>query len=541
MATNRESSSMFSGHFISAPGRSCGKSLLSMGLARYASRQGKQVQTFKKGPDYIDPLWLKAASANSCYNLDPYTQSNAELRALYQRFPAQLVLVEGTMGLHDGLAADGSDCNGAVAKLLGLPVLLVIDCRGMHRTIAAIVNGLTGLDPAIEFSGVVLNRVRTTRHGEKIERAISQYCDVPLLGKIPESGDLAIDERELGLVSALDHPAISQYADRVADVIAASCDVHTLVQPENIQSEFVRAEFDQQPLAQAEVLKQNVLQPKVAQADSSLCGRKAESVAHPVSVNAGPSACSDRIHSIHSNPVDSLRVGLARDEAFHFYYEDDLQELRSRGVDLVEFSPIRDKLPEGLNGLFIGGGFPERHLQALSANVACREALGVAIASGLPVRAECGGLMYLCNSIEAGSTLWPMVGAIQGVVKQHAKPQGRGYMRLKFKAGSDGSADAADGLPAHEFHHSSVSFENEPDCLFDIIRGHGLDGQRDGVCINNVIASYAHLRHTAATPWVDWFLDRLRQVNYTKQSPGRVSVEPSLRNGRNMIETPLRH
>lgn len=486
MATNKQSKSMesvFCGHFISAPGRSSGKSLVSMGLARYACRQGTKVQTFKKGPDYIDPLWLKAASANSCYNLDPYTQSTAELRTVYEKYPAELVLVEGTMGLHDGLATDGSDCNAAIAELLGLPVLLVIDCRGMHRTIAALVNGLTAFDPEVNFSGVILNRVRTARHGDKIEQAISQYCDVPLLGKMPENRKLQIEEQELGLVSAMDHPGINQYMDRVADVLEASCDLHTLIQPQ-------------------------LVRPKTVQ---------------PMTTGT----------LVHSECVPSVRVGLARDEAFHFYYEDDLRELRSRGVELVEFSPLRDRLPEDLDGLLLGGGFPERHLQVLTENEACRQALAAAIAEGLPVRAECGGLMYLCHSIVTGAATerksWPMVGAVKGIAHMCAKPQGRGYMQLKINPGlqdsllvslqAGESALSMQPLRAHEFHHSSITFDSEPDCLYEVTRGFGLDGQRDGVCVKNVVASFAHLRHTASTPWVDWFLDTIEQASYNVKQP----------------------
>lgn len=492
MAANNSSQSVFSGHFISAPGRSSGKSLCTMGLSRYASRSGLRVQTFKKGPDYIDPLWLKAASDNSCYNLDPYTQTTGELLSLYQRNTADLVLVEGTMGLHDGLATDGSDSNAAVAGLLGLPVLLVMDCRGLHRTIAALVNGLTSFDPSIDFSGVILNRVRTARHAAKIERAIDQYCDIPLLGKIAENQELAIEERELGLVSALDNPAINHYADRVADVLQASCDLHTLMEPTLVRSD----------PGSADVI------PEISKSS------KNQTFCNPAEA---PANYSDR--------DTSIRVGLARDEAFHFYYEDDLQMLGSRGIELVEFSPLRDNLPEGLDGLLIGGGFPERHLQALTANTACRSALAEAINGGLPVRAECGGLMYLCKTIEttsqSGVTSWPMVGAMNGIVSLHAKPQGRGYMKLRFNSShlASSRSDSNKSLPAHEFHHSSISFDNEPDCLFDVKRGYGLDGLRDGVCVNNLVASYAHLRHTQATPWIDWFLDTIRQANYGSNSP----------------------
>jgi len=449
----RITSESFVGHFVSAASRSCGKSIITMGLARLASQQSLGVQTFKKGPDYIDPLWLKAASSNSCYNLDPYLQSTEEWQNLYKQHTNKVVLVEGTMGLHDGLAVDGSDSNAAVAKALGIPVLLVVDCRGMHRTIAALVNGLTQFDSSLNFSGVILNRVRSDRHAKKIEQAIARYCDLPVLGIIAEREELCIDERELGLVPTPDHPNADAYLDVVANMIEATCDVTTLFQA-NL----------------SRVQKRQTYQ------------------------------------SIGNQLSPPLRIGIAQDEAFHFYYADDLDELRSRGVQLVSFSPLRDLLPPELDGLLLGGGFPERHGAELANNVECRKELASRIASGLPVRAECGGLMYLCQSIETDEIIWPMVGAIDGTVSIKSKPQGRGYMQLKQNNAVVGGCPSTTLMPAHEFHHSSIAFQSKPDCLYNVVRGYGIDGDVDGVCVSNVVASYAHFRHTTATPWIDWFL-----------------------------------
>lgn len=446
------------GHFVSAPWRSSGKSMVSMGLARAALQRATGVQTFKKGPDFIDPLWLKAASGHPCYNLDPYIQSSAELQNLYYKYPSDVVLVEGTMGLHDGLAVDGSDSNAAIAKQLNLPVLLVIDCGGMHRTIASLVNGLTQFDPELNFSGLILNRVRSERHGNKIERAIDEYCDLDVVGAIPEQEELRLKEAELGLVPAPDHPAANQYIDRVANALEATCDLDA------------------------------IFRNNVAKHDCSPIEKKEGAI---------PS---------------SLSIGIARDEAFHFYYEDDLEALRARGINLVEFSPLHDSFPDDLDGLLIGGGFPERHAAGLSGNLDCRSKMLEAINNGLPVRAECGGLMYLCRSIESEKVVWPMVGALPGAVTMQSSPQGRGYMKLKFNPALADKNSTTDTFPAHEFHHSSIVFDAEPDFAYSVKRGHGVDGQNDGICVNNVIASYAHMRHTQATPWIDWFLSTIQRA-----------------------------
>ncbi len=457
------------GYFISAPWRSSGKTLVSVGLAAAARAQQLAVQTFKKGPDFIDPQWLKLASGEPCYNLDPYLQSTQELQLTYRRHTAHasITIVEGTMGLHDGLATDGSDSNAMIAKLLDIPVILVIDCRGMHRTVAALINGVQQFDPSVAYAGVILNRVRSSRHEGKIQRAIAEYTDLSVLGTLAENNEVQIAEGDLGLLPAAQLEDAERYVDAARKLLVAGCDSDSL--------------FLNRP-------------PPISDSFSSL---------PEISVN---------------DNREMLTVGIARDAAFHFYYEDDLTALRDRGVELVELSPIDDSFPQNLDGLLIGGGFPERYAEKLAGNTDFREELKQAIESGLPVRAECAGLMYLCRSLIIESCYHPMVGAIAGDVSMHKKPSGRGYVQLEYSP-----ADAPDPyvvpsgatLCAHEFHHSSISFDSTPDFAYRIRRGFGVDGHSDGVRINNVVATYAHFRHTQTTPWVDWFVG---QINLRKQA-----------------------
>ncbi len=477
----------YAGHFISAPWRSSGKSIVSMGLAKLASQRALDIQTFKKGPDFIDPQWLKQASSKPCYNLDSYLQDENDIKALVAKHASNCVLVEGTMGLHDGLCVNGSDSNAAIAKLLGLPVLLVIDCRGMHRTLAPLLNGMLQFDTDVAFSGIILNRIRSERHAGKIQRAINQYCDIDVLGLVPDLPALAIDERELGLVPAADFSASAEFIDTVAHELEKNCDIQKIFTPNC-----------------------HVDPPRDSHKPAT-CANGNISQTYPVPLIGRP-------RMQHEGNDDPLRIGVAKDEAFHFYYQDDLDYLEDAGVTLLEFSPLRDELPPDLDGLIIGGGFPERHLNALSENVACREAIARAIKNGLPVRAECGGLMYLCRSINVDNVVWPMVGVVPGSVVMHDKPKGRGYMQLKSNTTHTRAATSTSTkgdslqsiLPAHEFHHSTIDFDTEPDCMFDVKRGYGLDGKRDGVCIHNLIASYAHFRHTPRSPWIDWFLESIQ-------------------------------
>lgn len=486
--------------FISAPWRSSGKSMLTMGLARAACLRQLSVQTFKKGPDYIDPLWLKAASTRPCFNLDPYLQSDAELVHTFDSHlgEASVVLVEGTMGLHDGLQSDGSDSNAAIAKRLSLPVLLIVDCRGMHRTVAALINGVHAFDPELAFAGVILNRIRSSRHGQKLDKAVREHTDLSLFGLVPEAPHIRISEKALGLVPAPEHLETLQHIDGAAALLEQHCELDSVFKATattvpsavrvatnvtTVQSSNTRVDTVQAAIQQPDLVRPDLARPVIPR---------------PATQSIG----------------NGLVIGIARDAAFHFYYQDDLDTLLSRGVELMEISPMTDLFPTNLHGLIIGGGFPERHVQELAANQDFRAGLLESIEAGLVVHAECAGLMYLCRSIQLDGTAYPMVGAIAGDVALQESPLGRGYMRLRCQ-GRAGEPGAPGGdcnnrvLAAHEFHHSKASFDYDPDFVYRVERGYGVNGQNDGIRVKNVIATYAHLRHTKNSPWVDWFLDRI--------------------------------
>lgn len=449
---NAASGGIARGFVIAAAWRSSGKTTVSAGLAAAARQRGIRVQCFKKGPDYIDPLWLRGASGRPCYNLDPWLQTSAELQTTYRRnsADAELVLVEGNMGLHDGMSEDGSDSTAGLALRLNLPVVLVLDCRGMHRTVAALLDGLVRFDQRVQFAGVILNRVAGPRHDQKLRSAIESHTQLPVLGALGYSEACEIDERELGLTPA---PQLLHCAQRhlaMADLLADACDLDALF--------------------------------------GARLGVSGACAAAPV--------------ANQPNRFAGRKIGIAQDEAFHFYYQDDLDEIRRRGIELVSVSPLRDDLPADLSGLLIGGGFPERFAQQLSDNRAFRRSLRAAVADGLPVHAECGGLMYLCRQLQYQDRQYPMAGAIAADVRWQQKPVGRGYMVL-------GPGHSVGSFKAHEFHHSELCNADSLEFCYRVKRGHGVDGQHDGIVVNNVVASYAHFRHTAATPWIDWFMQRV--------------------------------
>jgi cobyrinic acid a,c-diamide synthase len=475
---------------VSATHKSSGKTTISVGLCRALRERGLAVQAFKKGPDYIDPMWLTAATDRRCRNLDPYLSDTAEYRETFLRHAAQadIGIVEGNMGLHDGLDIDGSDSNAALARVLGLPVILVVDARGMTRGIAPLILGYQAFDRDVCIAGVILNNVKGSRHEAKLRLVIEHYTDVPVLGAVHCDPHLAIVERHLGLMP-------SNEADRADERVAA---IGSIVGRQIDLDGVLRVAADVRPL----------------------------NVADPVALPALPAADSD------------LRIGVAQDRVFGFYYADDLDALRAAGATLVGIDTLSDAQLPNVDGLFIGGGFPEVFAAELEANAALRARIRAAIDAGLPVYAECGGLMYLARTLTHNGQTHRMVGAIPGDVVMHERPVGRGYVNLEETADFPwAGAPAAGGIVrAHEFHYSSI--ENLPAELryaYSVKRGHGVDGRRDGIIVNNVLASYAHLRSSGGTQWAARFVDFVRHADYRARRQSNIVYLPPARGREAMV------
>ncbi len=476
---------------VSAAHKSSGKTTVTLGLAAALRAQGAVVQAYKKGPDYIDPMWLALASGRPCFNLDPQLSDLAGLRRDFaQGLPgAELALVEGNHGLFDGLAMDGSTSNAAVAHALRLPVLLVIDCRGMTRGIAPLLLGYRAFDRRLRIAGVILNRVGGARHEARLRAVIAHYTDLPVLGAVAEDLRLALAERHLGLVCSAELENAAERVAQIGRIVGAQVDLPG-----------IRALAGSAP----------ALPPGCR-----------------MSARAAPSRQPAR-------PAPDLRIGIARDRAFGFYYPDDLQALRDAGAELVPIDTLHDTALPPIDGLFIGGGFPETWLDALAANHSLRAALRAAIEAGLPTYAECGGLMYLSRSIRWGDRRAEMVGVIPGDAVMHARPVGRGYVRLQETAAMPWPAapaaraaglDPATPVQAHEFHHASL--DNLPadlDFAWSVQRGHGIDGRHDGVRVHNVLASFAHLRSRAGTHWVPRFVAFVRARRAARPPLGRLAA-----------------
>lgn len=453
--------------FISAAHKSSGKTTLSIGLCAAWQAQGLRVQPFKKGPDYIDPLWLTAASQRSCHNLDFNTMSSPEMLQIVQHYgqSADLSLIEANKGLYDGMALDGSDSNAALAKLTQSPVILVIDTRGMTRGIVPLLVGHLAFDREVQIAGVIFNRVGGSRHAAKMRQAVEYFTDVPVLGSVQENREMAIEERHLGLMPSNERADADRQIARIRDLVAEQVDLAALVQ--------------------------------VAQSASPVFPSSGEGMFLPYS------GLGRRV---------PLRIGICQDAAFGFYYPGDLEALQQAGAELVAVDTLHDSCLPALDGLFIGGGFPETQMQALAANRSMRASIRAAIEAGLPTYAECGGLMYLSRSLIWKGERAEMVGVIPGDAVMHPKPQGRGYVQLQETAAMPWMGGQPEQtVKAHEFHYSRLeNLTTQGTFAYRVQRGTGIDGEHDGWVYKNLLASYTHLRNTAQYPWAQRFVEFVR-------------------------------
>ena len=435
---------------ISAPHRSSGKSTVSLGLCAALRRRGLVVQPFKKGPDYIDPMWLSAAAARSCRNLDFYLMGPEAVTATLARAArgADLCVIEGNMGFFGGMDPAGSDSTAALARLVSAPAVLVINTRGMTRGVAALVRGHLALEPGTPVAGVILNRVRGRRHEDKLRDALARYTpEVRVLGAVPDQPEVLIRERHLGLVPVDEDRGLLPVVERAADLVSRYVDLDRLLETAASAPPLPRVPADPAP-----------------------------------------------------PPAPRVRLGVARDRAFTFYYAENLEALARAGAELVPVDLIRDTALPDVRGLYIGGGFPEVFMAELEANAAMRRAVRDAAEAGMPVYAECGGLLYLGRSITYRGRTCAMAGVLPLDATMHARPMGHGYMLLECLADTPWCRRGA-RIRAHEFHHSRVESLGKVEFAYGVARGRGVDGRRDGILYKNVLASYAHLHGGAEQAW----------------------------------------
>ena len=455
-----------------------GKTTLAIGLIAAWRERAGQVVPFKKGPDYIDAGWLALAAGQPCYNLDPFMMNEEQiLQSFCERTRlADGAVIEGNRGLYDGMDAGGTCSTAALAKVLQAPVLLVVDATKITRTAAAAVLGCQHFDPEVQIRGVILNRVAGARHEEMLRTTIEQYCGIPVVGAVPKVKEDAFPERHMGLVTALEHP---EARDAVLSRIR--------VVEKYIDLDRVLTVARQAPA----LIWERGLQPR-------------------------------RMTKAYRQP----EVGVIRDSAFQFYYPENLEALEARGARVLEVNSLRDESLPGLDALYIGGGFPETHAEELAANGRFRESLRSAIEGGLPVYAECGGLMYLGRNLHVGDRTYPMVGVLPMDFRLMGRPQGHGYTMVEVVEANPFYAVGLT-LRGHEFHYSRVD-DTDPTGLtmaFAVRRGIGILDGKDGVCYRNVLATYTHIHAIGSPEWAEGLVQRALAHRRGNPARKRTSME----------------
>ncbi len=431
---------------IASPQSGAGKTTVTCALIAALRKRGHRVQPFKAGPDFLDTGYHAVAAGRPSINLDFWLMSGEAIAAAFasRSKDADVCILEGMMGLFDGSSVAGSDVStAAIAARVGAPVVLVLDGGAMGESAAAIVHGFASFGRA-PVAGVIFNRLAGPRHYDLLRRAVeSSPSKVRVLGWLPADGSLEIPERRLGLVS-VDAPRLEQLLPSLAAHVEQCVDLDALL----------------------------------------AAGR-------PVAPEGTPRPKPKKRRA---------KIAVARDAAFHFYYEDNLEALRAGGAELVFFSPLTDNaLPKGTGGLYLGGGFPENHAPKLEANRSMRDAIRKAVKSGMPTYAECGGLMYLAtNFVGSGVRAWEMVGAIPGEVRMEPTLQNFGYVSAVADKGSF-LVSPGESVRGQEFHYSSWSGEGGEAAIWKVSRPGRDEKRAEGHRSASLHASYVHL-HFASCP-----------------------------------------
>ncbi len=469
-----------------------GKTIVSLGLVRAWVRSGRSVKPFKKGPDYIDAKWLSLAAGVPATNLDPYFLGKPMLRSLFLTGAAsfECSVIEGNRGIFDGKDVAGSYSTATLARILDAPVVLVMDCTKMTRTAAALVKGIINFEPDVRIAGVILNRTANARHRSILKEAIEQYAGVPVLGALPKLKDNPLPERHMGLISDQEYATSERAIETAADIVEDHVDIAKVWEIARQAPPLRESEFPE---------------------DGSEGKRGDRDTTAPFP-NIWAS-CSNAL----PQGVPPVRIGYVHDAALWFYYEENLEALRRAGAELVRLSLLKEESWPEIDGLYLGGGFPETLAERLAGNVLVRRRVKAEAQGGMPIYAECGGLMYLGRGLVYKDNLYPMAGVLPVTTCLCAKPQGLGYVEATVTA-ENPYHPLGSVIRGHEFHYSKcVVHEDAPHVYCLEIRKEygGMVSERDGFLAGNVFAAYLHLFALGEPHWAVRFVqaaDRFRRL-----------------------------
>lgn len=431
---------------LAGTGSAVGKTTISTGIMKALSEEYR-VQPFKVGPDYIDPSYHTLATGNSSRNLDSFFMSEGQIRTSFERglktANADFGIIEGVRGLYEGISPTGDVGNTAsIAKALDSPVILILNSRSLVKSAAAVVIGFKTLDPTIKIEGVILNQVKNKRHYLKTKEAVETLAKVDVIGGIQRDDEIKVEQRHLGLVPAVERENLLNYIEKWGEIVKENIDLDALISIMKNAEKF-------------------------------------------------PEGREDTWHEENSQKV---KIGVAMDEVFNFYYTENLESLKANNAEIVHFSPLHDEEIPDVDGIYFGGGYPEIFANELEQNESMRKSVLKFHNDGNPIYAECGGLMYLTNSIN-GKEMCKIFNYDSVMTK---KVQGLSYVISEARKDNI-ITKKGDIFRGHEFHYSKVLVNGKPEYAFNILRGKGIDGALDGLMSKNTVASYIHT-HTAACP-----------------------------------------
>ena len=454
---------------ISATRGGLGKTTIAIGITAAWRKQGRRVAVFKKGPDFIDAGWLGVAAGKPCYNLDLFImEQEAILHSFIEHTAdADAAVIEGNRGLYDGVDESGAYSTGRLTKLLKTPVLLIVDCTKASSTVGAVVLGCQKYDPEVDIRGVILNNVLPGRHESVVRKAIERVSGLLVVGAVPRQRKGEFPERHMGLTPFHEHPEVAQAINAAAVVAEKYLDLDVVW---HIACSASELEIPEKPTT-----------------------------------------------AFFVRGEDQVAVGVIKDTAFQFYYPDNLEALERQGARIFEINALRDRALPDIDALYIGGGFPETQAAELAANKGFCSALKAAAENGLPIYAECGGLIYLGRSLEVDERIYPMTSVLPVDFVLEKRPQAHGYTILEA-TGSSPFLEKGVIIRGHEFHYSRiVNLDDLPPMAYYMQRGTGINNTEDGLVYKNVLACYTHL-HALGTPqWAEAMVGKAREYRKRKQ------------------------
>ena len=454
-----------------------GKTVVSCGLLACFINRGLGIASFKKGPDYIDSAWLSFSSGKPARNLDTYLMGFPIVKNSFMKNAVQsgINVIEGNRGLFDGVDAQGTHSTAELAKALEAPVIIVQNISKVTRTAAASILGCMKLDPDLNIAGVILNQVAGERHGKVTKDAIEEITGIPVVGLIPRlPGKYILPSRHLGLITPGEFEQKSIIINDLQKVIEDTVDVSKVIELAN----------------------------RVTPLDNE---------------------SGDFVEQVYPAEHNKVKIGYFKDQSFSFYYPENLESLVEEGAELIPISPAAQNDLQELDALYIGGGFPETNLTALVANNSMFASLKKLVEDGLPIYAECGGLIYLAEEIQWKGNTYSLSGILPIKIRMYDKPQGHGYSEAVID-NENPFFNVGCNIKGHEFHYSKIiDFNPELNSSLSVLRGTGCFNKRDGLTYKNVFASYLHV-HALATP--EWVTGMIKCAHkYNDQKKTKVLIE----------------